>query len=156
MLTDNINKTKDNAADKSASNAFLINTNLSTKNITNASLANTTKNRFMVNDARLATLNKAYYFGEYDLPEYRQLRDQLIDEITQKDLAKEDITQRINTIQQHHTIKIESQKTHTVAVRSIIPPNESLESQNGPSVMQFLWVSVAVILFIYMYTATID
>jgi len=134
MLTDNINHTASDAR-----------------------LADKTKNRFMVNNVRLATLNKAYYFGEYDLTEYRHLRDQLIDDITFKDNIRDDGTQRINTIQQSQTLKIDpKQKPNPVAVKSIIPPNESIESHNGPSILQFLWVSVAVILFIYMYTATID
>lgn len=110
----------------------------------------------MENNVRLAALNKAYYFGEYDLSEYRQLREQLIDEITRKDDANQDKTQRYNSIQQNHTLKVDPQTPQNVAVKSIIPPTENISSHSGPSVLQFLWVSVAVILFIYMYTATID
>lgn len=118
------------------------------------------KTRFMENNRRLASLNQAYYYGEFDLSEYRQLRSKLIDELTQKD---SDQTQRLNTIQQNHTLKIDSNqqpemeaKKQSVSVKSISVSAEELKSQNGPSVLQFLWVSVAVILFIYMYTATID
>jgi len=127
------------------------------KQASDARSANKNQNSFMEHNARLAALNKAYYFGEYDLSEYRQLRDALIDDITQKDnLPQNDNTQRINTIQHNNTLKIDPQKPHTVAVKSIVPPSENIEQQSGPSVLQFLWVSVAVIVFIYMYTATID
>jgi hypothetical protein len=115
----------------------------------------------MENNRRLSALNQAYYFGELDLSEYRQLRSRLIDEQTQND---SDQTQRINTIQHNHTLKMDSttqapleeKKRPSVSVKSINIPGEDFKSQNGPSVLQFLWVSVAVILFIYMYTATID
>jgi len=126
------------------------------KTPSDANSAQTTKKRFMENNPRLATLNKAYYFGEYDLSEYRHLRNRLIDEITKKDEQRPDQTQRFNPIQQNHTIKIDPKAAQPVSVKSIIPPSEDLDSHRGPSVLQFLWVSVAVILFIYMYTATID
>lgn len=110
----------------------------------------------MENNAQLTALNKAYYFGEFDFSEYRHLRNQLIDELTKND-RNTDVTQRLANAEHSQTIKIDPQKAQqAVAMKSIIPPNEQVGSQSGPSVLQFLWVSVAVILFIYMYTATID
>jgi len=125
------------------------------KTASEARAAKKNKQRFMENNARLTALNKAYYFGEFDLSEYRHLRDQLIDELTKSDIDA-DTTQRMQTPQQSQTMKLNQNKAQAVAMKSIIPPSEQIGSQSGPSVLQFLWVSVAVILFIYMYTATID
>lgn len=96
-------------------------------------------------DQRLDTLNKAYFYGDYGIEEYRKLRSVLIDEITQYQGSQEQVP-----APSYPTLKIKAPDTPRSSEVS------SEKSQRGPSVLQFLWVSIAIILFIYMYTASIE
>jgi hypothetical protein len=123
-------------------------------------------------DQKLESLNKAYLLGEYDLKRYRELREAYIDVITGvvtgvsisatktidtnvKQLAKE-ITQEVDS---DPTLQITAVKPATSATPKPGAAASSMrpeKSHRGPNFLQFLWVSVAILLFIYMYTATID
>ena len=155
-----------------------------------------------MSNQNLDTLNKAYYFGEYDLKEYRDLRSKLIDDLTQ---ANDNPTQPIAESKSLPTLKISSTEkksapsetdqtsnkgTHSGPGSSVnsssnkssdknnsqknlhrnshkqtsksnsevsaVSSSEDERAHRGPSALQFLWVSIAIILFIYMYTATIE
>lgn len=97
---------------------------------------------------RLDALNKAYYYGEYDLKEYRNLRSKVIDEETTPSV--EQPPEQFANAKSPPTLKIKAQKESAPA------PAEPDKVRRGPSALQFLWISIAVILFIYMYTATIE
>lgn len=106
-----------------------------------------------MSNRRLDTLNKAYYFGEYDLIEYRELRSKLIDEVTHAD---ENPTQKISEPSTHQdTIKMTASANAGEKKLGAVTPLDH-DRHRGPSALQFLWVSIAIILFIYMYTAAIE
>ena len=124
-------------------------------------------------DPQLEILNKAYLVGEYDLKRYRELREQHIDAVTGGDDDYDDApTQSIDlgitsVLKQTTILRPVEESEPTLQITEARPPNISRNAKlstdlsadkqhRGPSFLQFLWVSIAVLLFIYMYTATID
>ena len=119
-------------------------------------------------DQQLEILNKAYLVGDYDLKRYRELREAHINAVTGYDdtaapeIAEFERTENIlaDTIDikppptdfTEPTLKITETKTPPAVASSV----SADKSHRGPSFLQFLWVSIAILLFIYMYTATID
>lgn len=117
-------------------------------------------------DQRLESLNKAYLVGEYDLKRYRELREELIDEFTNSTpggCSSDRLTDEDDSTKEYvsePTLKItEPPKPPKIKASALGHVNSSIEAEKhhrGPSFLQFLWVSIAILLFVYMYTASID
>ena len=111
-------------------------------------------------DRQLDTLNKAYLLGDYDLKRYRELREELIDEFTDYKPNQNPVA-KLNDLTSDPTLQLNEP---TLQLNEAKPPNiehssiggiKTEKHHRGPSFLQFLWVSIAVLLFIYMYTASI-
>ena len=121
-------------------------------------------------DKQLEILNKAYLAGEYDLKRYRELREEHINAMTgyvaSKAAAEVDELEKTVDLKQNTILKPPTETDPTLKIpepkrppthANIPNPSMSAEKHHrGPSFLQFLWVSIAILLFIYMYTATID
>ncbi|MFV2055691.1 MAG: hypothetical protein ACC707_04450 [Thiohalomonadales bacterium] len=100
-------------------------------------------------DRHIDSLNKAYLLGEYDLKRYRELRVQLIDEFTH---SKPPV---VTTGEDKDRVTDPTLKITQPKPAPDLSGVSAEKNHRGPSFLQFLWVSIAVLLFIYMYTASI-